>query len=87
MHAAVVLLNGSLALWARFRVRQNPIHVLRLRAVLYQPLPHDIAVDRPVRLLVAVPTEHMAAAARQAERQGIEGTGACIISPYHCTLP
>lgn len=38
VHAAVVLLDGPLALGARFGVGQDPVEVLALRAVLQQPL-------------------------------------------------
>ncbi|GER45921.1 alpha/beta-Hydrolases superfamily protein, partial [Striga asiatica] len=65
--AALVLLYGPPALWARLRVRLYPLYVLCLRSVFLSPLPHRPAVHRAVDLIpapeahpVAAPTPHLA---------------------------
>lgn len=44
MHAALVLLNGPPALGALLGVRQDPVQVLALCAVLQDPFAHRVAV-------------------------------------------
>ena len=44
VHAALVLFDGPPALGALLGVRQDPVQVLALRAVLQNPLPHRVAV-------------------------------------------
>lgn len=44
VHAALVLLDGALALGALLGVRQDPVQVLALCAVFQDPLAHRLAV-------------------------------------------
>lgn len=49
MHAALILLYGPLALGAGLGVGQDPVQILALRAVLYNPLLHCLAVHLRMR--------------------------------------
>mmetsp|Transcript_2487 Transcript_2487/g.6457 ORF Transcript_2487/g.6457 Transcript_2487/m.6457 type:complete len:321 (-) Transcript_2487:277-1239(-) len=82
VHAALVLLDGSLALGARLGVCQDPVHVLRLRAVLHEPCLHSGAVHRPVPFLVAGEAEGAATVAGD-----VHGLGAAVsVMAVHCVL-
>ena len=63
VHAALVLLDGPLALGALLGVGQDPVEVFRLGRVLDEPAAHRLAADRPVRLLAAGEAEVAAAVA------------------------
>mmetsp|Transcript_22470 Transcript_22470/g.62320 ORF Transcript_22470/g.62320 Transcript_22470/m.62320 type:complete len:249 (-) Transcript_22470:452-1198(-) len=68
VHAPLVLLNWTFALWAWLGVGQDPIEVLRLCAVLQDPLLHSVTVHRAVRLLVTGKAEGVMAAADHIDR-------------------
>lgn len=88
VHAALVLLDRALALWARLRVGNDPREVLALGAVLYGPLPHSFAVDGAVSLVLAGEAERAAAFAEHVQRpaaiQSCRGLHWTMLLLCHC---
>ncbi|KAF5780171.1 hypothetical protein HanXRQr2_Chr11g0468941 [Helianthus annuus] len=59
MHTPIILLNRSLTLRTRLRIRKYPIRILRLGGVLQHPFLHRLTNQRTMRILQTLPTKPM----------------------------